>query len=645
MMHPPRAEKMGNAGRFLAVLLLLVAGALRLPARDTGADSLLKKLLAIEDRQQRLQALFDTCTKKYGDAPFRAKLFADAFFKENERQPVDSNTAKAHYLLGDVALVAGSYDESLKHCLKALSLAEQEKMYGLQIEILSDISGIYLRTDDGEKSLKTIQQALDIARAQHYKEQEAKLMNFLAIRYTVTGRYARAIEVFDSTLQMARQQRMPALTENVLENKALTYSAAGKPEQALAMLRSALPLADSLGIQNIKAGLYYQLGNQYLEMHRLTESAAAAEQALILSGNVDDPAFTIALYGLLSDVRAQQGDHKSAFVYLQQQMQLKDSIFTENKAAQIEELQTRYDTELKDKQLAAQSAQISFNKKINLFLWLSSGLLLAIGLIIYLNQRKTKKLYTRISRQSEELKSKSRELEYLNQVKDRLFSTISHDLRSPVNSLLSFTMLLEQGGIPAGKLSAYASELKGSLSATAGLMENLLHFARSQMQGYSPKIEIIDFAAVTMDALSLMTTAARQKNILLHNEVKPGALVLADGDMLALIIRNLLGNAIKFTRMGSCITLSVVQDEPGFLCWQIQDNGMGIEAGLVKAFNESSDPNHQPLEKTTGTANEKGTGLGLLLSKTFLTLMNGRIMLSSEPGKGSTFRIRLPAAR
>lgn len=634
-----------SGGKFLFVLLLsLLAGAFA-AAKNREADSLLRVLLAIKDRDTRMQALFDTCVHKYGDAPREARLFADAFVKDNQRKPVDSNTARAHYLLGDVALLAGNYEESLKHCLDALSLAEQEKMYWLQIDALSDISGVYLRTDDAEKSLKTMLRAVHIARERKDRVREAKLMNFLAIRYTVNAQHPRAMEVFDSALVMARQLRLPKLEENILENKAIAYRMTGQYDLALASLKSALPIADSIGIRNTKAGLLFQLACVYLDLQRLAESRRTAEQAMALSDGIDDPAFRLVMYELLSDIEAKQNNYQSAYQLVLQHEQLKDSIFSENKAAQMEEMQTRYDTELKDKQLAVQGAQISFNKKLNLFLWISSGLLLIIGLLIYLNQRKTRKLYKRIFRQSEELKSKSMELEHLNQVKDRLFSSISHDMRAPVNSLLSFTMLLDHGSIPAEKLAAYAAELKSSLGFTASLMENLLSFARSQMKGYSPKIEQIDLAAVTTDALSLVAMAARQKNITFDNQVLPGAHVMADVNMLALIIRNLTGNAIKFTHDGGHIRLSVQEGETGMLCWEIEDNGIGIGADLVDAFNKEENPGHQPLEHTPGTNHEKGTGLGLLLSKTFIALMNGRVSLRSERGKGSAFRICLPAAR
>jgi len=618
----------------VTILLTFLLGGSTEGFCKTPADSLLQELLTIRDRNLRMQALYIACVERYTDEPQYARLFAAAFLRENQQRPNDTNTAKAYYLMGDVAMLAGSYDESLKYCLDALTLARRTNMYLLQTDLLSDISGIYLRTNDPERSMEAMQEALVIARAHRLRIQEARLMSGLSIRYGVQGKYSVALAVADSALAYARQLNQFKLVENCLENKAIFYGLLGMDEQAVKMLQDALVIADTLGIPNLTAGLFYQTSNQYMTMGRLAESEQYAKLALGNAQEIKDPGFFIELNNLFAEIYRKAGNFEQAFKYLQKATTLNDSIFTKNKAAQIQELQTRYDTDLKNKQLAAQRAQINSNKKINFFLWISSALLFLVGLIIYLNQRRTQKLNVRIRRQSEEL-------ERMNQVKDRLLSTISHDMRGPVNSLLSFTMLLEQD-LPAERLSRYAAALRNSLGYTAGLMENLLNFARSQMLGYHAKIEIIDIAAITADACSLLLPAAQQKQITIRNVIRPATRVMGDEQMMALIIRNLLSNAIKFTPANGSILLSAGAGIAGYRVWQIKDSGIGIDPSLVTAFNNSS-VNEQPLEHSTGTDNEKGTGLGLLLSKNFVALMHGTIRLFSEPGQGSTFTISLPA--
>lgn len=624
----------------ITILLVLLLTSGKTAFCKTAADSLLQKVLTIHDRDLRMQALYNACVEKYTDEPQYARLFAAAFLKENQQQPNDTNTAKAYYLMGDVAMLAGNYNESLQYCLDALTLARRRNMYLLQTDILSDISGIYLRTNDSAKSMETMQEALAIARAHRLRIQEARLMSGLSIRYGVQEKYNLALAVADSALAYARQLKQLKLVENCLENKAIFYGLLGRNDQALKMLKAALVIADSLDIPNLKAGLFYQVGYQYMTMGRLAEGEQYAKRALSHTQEIKDPGFFIELDNLFAEIYRKGGNFEQAFEHLKKATTLNDSIFTQNKAAQIQELQTRYDTDLKNKQLAAQRAQITSNKKINFFLWISSALLFLVGLLIYLNQRRTQKLNVRISRQREELQSKSEELERMNQVKDRLFSTISHDMRTPVNSLLSFTMLLDQG-LPAERLSGYATELRNNLGYTAGLMDNLLNFARSQMRGYQAKIEIIDLAAITTDAISLLLPAARQKQITISNTIRPGTRGMGDEQMMALIIRNLLGNAIKFTPEKGDILLSVGDDVAGYMAWQIRDSGIGIDPAQVTAFNNSS-VNEQPLEQMSGTAHEKGTGLGLLLSKNFVQLMYGTIRLHSELGQGSVFTILLP---
>ena len=628
-----------------AFILNYMLTAIPAGAKNNPADSSLHQLQSIKDINIRMQAIYDTCTIKYGDNPRAAFLFARAFLKENEAYPTDSNSVKANYLMGDAALMSGRYEEALQYCIKALGLAERLHMYDIQTNILSDISGIYLRMGNAETSMEKINEALAVARMHQLPVNEARLMDMLGIRYAMMGQYDKAFNIYDAALVKAKELRLYKLVMNILIDKGTTYRVSGKHDQALTSTRQALHMADSLASPNDIALLHLQIGQLYAEMHQLGNAERECRLALSNSRDIADPLFSLAVYGAMSAIYEQKGDFKSALDYKKRELDLKDSAFNIERTAQISELQTRYDTEVKDNKLAAQSAQIRSDRKTNLLLWTSLGALGLIGAVIYISQRRTKRLYTRIVRQQEDLRSKTKELERMNNVKDRLFSTISHDMRAPVSSLMSFIMLLDQGNISSEKLTLYAADLKQSLGFTTTLMENLLNFARSQMKGYHAKIEVLNLTAITVDAVALAQPEATMKGITLRNELTTDINVMADINMLALIVRNLLGNAIKFTRPGGNIILSAGKTTDGFGYLEISDDGIGIDASLVEAFNQSATADKQPLEHTPGTAAEKGTGLGLMLSKTFLALMGGRIMLRSKKGRGSIFTVYLPVAK
>lgn len=319
--------------------------------------------------------------------------------------------------------------------------------------------------------------------------------------------------------------------------------------------------------------------------------------------------------------------------YLQQQATLQRE--KEQQASQMEKntLEARLAKDISDKQIAQQLLEIRFNQKLTWFLAIGMGLILLIAVLIFQNQRRTRKLNTIISKQKSEL-------EELGYVKDRIFSVVSHDMRSPVNTLISFIDILEDAEIPADKLRLYAATLKNQLQHTSVLMENLLNWASSQMKGFTPRIAPVPVKELVNETMAVLQKQADEKNIRINNLAGEALLVSADRNMLALVIRNTISNAIKFTPAGGAIEIGAVQKN-GQVSIMIKDNGTGMPVEKVRAFN---DPVYlQSLDTQRGTGGESGTGLGLLLCKTFVALMQGNIRVESKEGEGSVFLVVLPA--
>lgn len=320
--------------------------------------------------------------------------------------------------------------------------------------------------------------------------------------------------------------------------------------------------------------------------------------------------------------------------YLQKQAVLQRE--KEQQASQMEKnsLEARLAKDISDKQIAQQLLEIRFNQKLTWFLAIGMGLILLIALLIFQNQRRTRKLNTIISKQKSEL-------EELGYVKDRIFSVVSHDMRSPVNTLISFIDILEDAEIPADKLRLYAATLKNQLQHTSVLMENLLNWASSQMKGFTPRITPVHVKELVNETMAVLQKQADEKNIRITNQTDEGLVASADRNMLALVIRNTISNAIKFTPAGGAIEITGLQKNSQ-VSIMIKDNGTGMSAEKVTAFN---DPVYlQSLDTERGTGGESGTGLGLLLCKTFTALMQGNICVESKEGEGSVFIVMLPAA-
>ncbi len=318
--------------------------------------------------------------------------------------------------------------------------------------------------------------------------------------------------------------------------------------------------------------------------------------------------------------------------YLQKQSELEAASRLKNSQLQEKELQRKLDARVSDEKISEQQLQIKFNQKLIMFLILALLVLSVAAVFVVRARQKTMKLNNLVFAQKDEL-------EEMGKVKDKIFSIVSHDMRAPVNNLMAFSSILEEGEIEQNKLALYIDQIKGTLDHTSTMMENLLNWASSQMQGFTPVIKDVDLLEIMNVVIESIQPFLLKKDIALINTIQSGITVKADKNMLELILRNLLSNAIKFTSSGGKIELFINKIQDGKTAIAIRDNGVSISAQKVALINATS---VLSLESTAGTNKEKGTGLGLMLCKHFAILMKGNISVESREGFGSVFVLNLP---
>lgn len=242
-----------------------------------------------------------------------------------------------------------------------------------------------------------------------------------------------------------------------------------------------------------------------------------------------------------------------------------------------------------------------------------------------------------IEKQKEEIEQNAKELAELNSLKSKLFSVIAHDLKTPMYALRNLFSQMQQQDLPLKEIKAIIPDVVNDLNYTTGLMENLLQWAKSQMQSSSIKLQVIDVTAIINDVINILHLQAVSKQVTVKNRIKKTIAVFADMDMVQLVLRNLVSNAIKFTPEKGQITICA-EDQDSFIKIAVEDTGIGISDDEMAKINENS------YYTTKGTASEAGTGLGLMLCKEFIIKNGGRLNISSKPGKGSVFSFTLPKA-
>jgi signal transduction histidine kinase len=233
------------------------------------------------------------------------------------------------------------------------------------------------------------------------------------------------------------------------------------------------------------------------------------------------------------------------------------------------------------------------------------------------------------------LQSQKKELKKLDALKNRLFSVISHDLKSPMYAMRNLFQNMHHYDLPAEEVKSMVPDVLNDLNYTIGLMENLLQWSKSQMQADSVRAQEIDLSQLINDVIKLLRLQAEAKQVKIESMVSEATHVYADRDMINLVLRNLLSNAIKFTPEKGSIAIGIHQHSY-FVEVFVQDSGQGITREAIEKINENN------FYTTKGTASESGTGLGLMLCKEFLAKHGGKMHIESEPGKGSIFSFTLP---
>ncbi len=231
------------------------------------------------------------------------------------------------------------------------------------------------------------------------------------------------------------------------------------------------------------------------------------------------------------------------------------------------------------------------------------------------------------------------ELQIANRTKDRFFSIIAHDLKNPIGVLLGLTELLktEFDDLSQEEKKEMVDAMFKSATDNYKLLENLLSWARSQQKRLNLSIKAFDLFELVQENIGFLGEQAKTKKIQIQVELSAKTYVLADYETISTVVRNLISNAIKFTPIGGTIQINTVKNQDT-ITLAITDNGIGIEQeNIEKLFRIDEQV------KRSGTMNEKGTGLGLVLCKEFVEANYGSISVKSEAGKGSTFSITLPS--
>ncbi|WP_161596755.1 ATP-binding protein [Chitinophaga vietnamensis] len=563
-----------------------------------------------------------------------------------------------HYLPGQVwatrnlALVEntrGHLDKQMQLTTAALKLADRLNDIHMLAILNNDVGNIFIEQNSPRDALPFLQRSLNIKLQLKEIAEAGKTLNNLGSVYL-------ALQLPDSALPYLQQAEKIKLQLKDQRGLAYTYENLG-----LAALQQQQPVK-ALHYQELSYAAYKATDNQ----PGIVKSALNLAEVQISLGNLGSASDKLreakAINDVLQNVRNEmiyykiryqldsaRKDYPAALESYKAFAERNIDYFNVEKSRQISRSEEKYEAEKKQREniLLKKEQQIHLatiyqQKVIATAASLLFFALLMITVMVY-------RLYKRQRVLSRQLNSKNQEvslqnhiileqnatLENLNQVKDKIFSVISHDLRSPLAILEGLLFLLRDEKIDAAQFRFYSDELWRDVKNTAYMMDNMLQWASNQMKGISVRADDFDLTLLLNQEFELLQTLARQKDVSLQHELTSAIMVYADPDMLRLVMRNLINNAIKFTPGGGEIVISARTDTAHAEI-TVRDSGNGIPVeDQHRIFSNI-------YYSTAGTRNEKGCGLGLHLSKDFIERNQGRIWFTSTPGVGSNFFFTVP---
>lgn len=619
------------------------------------------------------------------------------YTKSMEHRERSNDMLKVSYSLSNLSFSLQNlkrYSEAMDALKRAASICNSIGNAQDEALINQQIAALYKNLQDLNRSLEYALKAVNINLSNNITTGLANNYNFIGLLHKDLKNFDLAEEYFLKSLKIWQQEKNEEGLSNTYNNLGIVYDEKKDAQKALEYYSKSLELSKkledlkgiavaynnigylSIRINQIDAGIdsylksikishdlndiesylntYNNIAIAYLKKNNIEKSEEYVNLVLKEFDKVKDLAIIQETYKILSNINSKKGNFKKAFEYKTIELAYNDTLYTQQQTSNIIEMQTRFETEAKEREIQILKKdndikQLEFERqrffqRILIIISILFLIILAGGAMSLRLIRRSNKLLEQKNIEFENANIKliesEKNLRELNATKDKLFSIIAHDLKNPFNALMGFSDLLDKNYnfLSEEERKEYIGVVSDSTQNLYKLLDNLLQWTRTQTGAITYISENFKLYPLIKQEVDILSPNADKKKININLKVDETQNVFADKNSIATVVRNLVSNAIKFTSNGGWIEIGAKQNNK-YVEISVSDSGIGIKGDDIdKIFMLDSS------FTTKGTANESGTGLGLLLCKEFVEKNNGKIWAESKKGKGSTFYFTLPLA-
>jgi signal transduction histidine kinase/ActR/RegA family two-component response regulator/Flp pilus assembly protein TadD len=536
----------------------------------------------------------------------------------------------------------GDYPLALEYFFKALDVFKRHKKDWEAAYVLMNIGRLYNMANELDKALEYTEQSLAINRKIDKPVSLANVLNNLGVIYRKMGEADKALSLYLESLEIQRSLNDKTGIANALNNIGIIYHSKDQSEKAIQYFREALVIREELGDESGVAMGLYNLGFMYSVIENQNAALDYFLKSIKKAESIRDNNFRIRGYEALSEQYQKMGDYKKALLYYEKFHRLNDSLFNENSKSQLLEIQTRYETAQKEKELIR-------TRQVSMALGALLIMSLAFVLSVYISHRKNKRANRALKKQNKEIRQQKKRLEDAKrevqknlQLKELFFAAANHELRLPLNIILGFTELLDSKTTDRN-LKNYIESIKLNGKALQKLVDDILDLSSIDSGNFKLEPEPVNIQHLAKDVFSVFQRKLSGLPVKLVVSQNPELDIWLSMDDVRIrqILYNLLENAMKFTGEGEIrLTIAVIPEinkSTQTLSFVVEDTGIGIPEDCQKlVFNTGYKT------KPVSDMHRMGYGLGLQIIKKLVDCMGGSIKLTSNPEQGTRFEITLP---
>jgi len=637
----------------LVFLIILQAGILshHLKAQEQIIDSL-ENQLQLVDNISKIDYMIELSELYFEISLRKSADYADSALLESRKTNYKKGEADALNKMGNIHWITSNFNAAMERYLEALDIREE-------IRDSAGIAGCYNNLGIIASEFNDFDIAIEYTQKSYVINSKINDISGIVTNYNNLGtfyhemkKYSQALNYYFMNLNLLEDLDDKTSLSYTLNNIGEIYNDNKKYSEALPYYYRALEIQEEINLSTGIAVSKLNLGDIYLKMGDIENADKYLYECLKISKKIGYRDVQSDCYELLAKYYKEKENFREAFKYSQLFSETEDSIFSEQTSRRFAEMQVSFESELKDREIELltkneELRNLNLIKQKNKIIYLAISLLFITFLVwllfrSYLLRKKNlqsfKKKNVELFYSSKKLKRSEIRLKDTNESMDRFFSIIAHDLINPFHALLTLAEMLNNQNeeLKKEEVIKYSQLINTSAKNLYNLLSNLLQWTRAQTGKLDNKPEYLDANNSVNTVTALLNIATKEKKIELVSSINKNHKVYCDENLLLTILRNLIHNAIKYSKNGGKVEISTVVKN-GFIEFSIADNGIGIsKTNLDNLFNIKHS------FSTKGTNNEEGTGLGLILCKEFVEIIGGEIWAESTPETGTTLKFTVP---